>query len=268
MNRIQKKLRSEKGASITFGLLLFLVCAVLSGVIIVASTAAAGRVSNLAESDQKYYAVTSAAELLKDSLSDQTVTIVEVREKSQTSTYDEEGDETKNPPETAASYVYLLPGTINEIDVSSLELEAPIYTSETGEWSPPKSASPNSKNAILYFAYKYAQMEASTSDAPESIDMKLTATPASLNVDIFAEMDADGNLTLQISNARKADENKYKPQILTESFETDKKVSHDNRVIGELEPGTNREDDKIVNDMVDLKLTTISWKVTNIETVK
>ena len=68
MQAIKKKLRSQRGASLTFALLIFLVCAVLSSVIIVAATTAVGRMSRLAERDQKYYAVTSAAELMKDLL--------------------------------------------------------------------------------------------------------------------------------------------------------------------------------------------------------
>lgn len=65
------KLRSQAGASITFALLLFLVCAVLSSVILVAATVAAGRMAGIAETDQNYYAVTSAAELIKDMVVDQ-----------------------------------------------------------------------------------------------------------------------------------------------------------------------------------------------------
>ena len=76
-NRIMRKLRSEKGASISFALLLFLVCAVAGSVILTAATAAAGRMSRLAESDQRYYSVTSAAELLKKEFDGASVTIVE-----------------------------------------------------------------------------------------------------------------------------------------------------------------------------------------------
>lgn len=47
-------------------LFLFLVCAALAAVILAASTAAAGRVAGLAEADQKYYSVSSAAELMRD----------------------------------------------------------------------------------------------------------------------------------------------------------------------------------------------------------
>ena len=75
MQAIKRKLRSRRGASITFALLLFLVCAVLSSVIIVAASTASGRMSKLAETDRRYYAVTSAAELMKDLLK-QPVSIV------------------------------------------------------------------------------------------------------------------------------------------------------------------------------------------------
>lgn len=64
MNRINGKLRSEKGASITFALLIFLVCSVVSIAVVVAGTAAAGRMSQRAETDRRYYAVSSAVELL------------------------------------------------------------------------------------------------------------------------------------------------------------------------------------------------------------
>ena len=70
-----RKLKSKRGASITFALLLFLVCAVVSSVVIVAGTAAAGRMSQLAQMDQRYYAVTSAAELLRDLIDGKKVTV-------------------------------------------------------------------------------------------------------------------------------------------------------------------------------------------------
>lgn len=66
MNEIRNKLRSSRGASITYALLIFLVCAVVSAVVIVAATTSSGRMSELAAMDQRYYAVNSAAELLCD----------------------------------------------------------------------------------------------------------------------------------------------------------------------------------------------------------
>ncbi len=68
MNVIKRKLNSERGASITWALLIFLVCAVVGSAVLVAGTTASGRMSKLAENDQRYYAVTSSAGLLRDIL--------------------------------------------------------------------------------------------------------------------------------------------------------------------------------------------------------
>ena len=64
MRTIKNKLNSQRGASLTFALLLFLVCAVVGSVVLVAGTAASGRLAGLADYEQRYYAVNSAAELL------------------------------------------------------------------------------------------------------------------------------------------------------------------------------------------------------------
>ena len=66
LHKLKQKLKSQIGASITFALLLFLVCAVVGSAVLVAGTAAAGRMSKVAEMDQRYYAVNSAAKLLVD----------------------------------------------------------------------------------------------------------------------------------------------------------------------------------------------------------
>lgn len=64
MHAIKNKLTSRRGASITFALLLFLVCAVIGSAVLTAGTVAAGRMSKVAEMDQRYYSVNSAARLL------------------------------------------------------------------------------------------------------------------------------------------------------------------------------------------------------------
>lgn len=68
--KMLNKLHSRKGASITFALLAFLVCAVISAVLLASASAAAGRASGLAEMDQRYYAVTSAVQLFCDAISE------------------------------------------------------------------------------------------------------------------------------------------------------------------------------------------------------
>ena len=75
MNAMKNKIKSQKGASITFALLIFLVCAVVSSAVIVAATTAAGRMSTMEEMDERYYAVTDACELLCRRLDGQTATV-------------------------------------------------------------------------------------------------------------------------------------------------------------------------------------------------
>ena len=78
---IKTKLHSQQGASLTMALFLFLVCALVASVVIVAATAASGRQAELEKIDKSYYNVTSAAGLFWDELSStdasgRTVTVV------------------------------------------------------------------------------------------------------------------------------------------------------------------------------------------------
>ena len=118
MRAIRNKLNSRTGASITFALLLFLVCAVISSVVIVAATTAAGRMSQLPQMDQRYYAVTSAANLLKSEIDGKVVIVTEetttsegVTSKNYTAKY--QGETGVHTPETiitdaSKSFVRLL----------------------------------------------------------------------------------------------------------------------------------------------------------------
>lgn len=66
MRQLRAKIKSRTGASIVMALLLFMVCAMVCTVVVVAASTAGGRMSQLRKSDRRYYAVTSAAELLSD----------------------------------------------------------------------------------------------------------------------------------------------------------------------------------------------------------
>ena len=118
MAGIQKKLRSERGASITFALLLFLVCAAVGSVILTAATAASGRFSSLAESDQRYYSVTSAARLLKEKYGrgdNAAVTVVKETVTTSTATYNYE-DELKNQSIDDPITTKTINGTVADYD--------------------------------------------------------------------------------------------------------------------------------------------------------
>lgn len=100
MNAIKKKLKSEAGASVTFALLLFLVCAVVGSVVLTAGSAAAGRLANLAKMDQQYYSVISAAGLLQKDTEEKTVTVVRTSITETVTTYNSSGEPAGPPEET------------------------------------------------------------------------------------------------------------------------------------------------------------------------
>ena len=116
--KLTAKLRSGRGASITFALLLFLVCAVVGSVVLAAGTAAGGRVSQLAQADRRYYAVTSAAKLFRDELDGQSYTIV--RTKTTTTPYHTEYLDTNGEP--------LSPGDTSGTPVEVLDASDETYS--------------------------------------------------------------------------------------------------------------------------------------------
>ena len=66
IKEIRKKLKSQAGASISFALLLFLVCAGIGAIVLNAGTTSTSKLINRATMDKRYYEVTSAAEFLKE----------------------------------------------------------------------------------------------------------------------------------------------------------------------------------------------------------
>lgn len=80
---ITKKLVSNRGASLSLALLLFLVCTIISSIVLVAATASSGRLADYGEADARYYNVTSAVEVFEASLgSDRTCTYTSVQSRS------------------------------------------------------------------------------------------------------------------------------------------------------------------------------------------
>lgn len=112
-----KKLKSEVGASLSFALLLFLVCATAGGVILAAGTTASGRLSGLSQTDQRFYSVSSAAALLEKELSGKTVNIVRTRvlKKEETTSVSLEGTWS-----TAYQNTLKYDTTINSYDVDDI----------------------------------------------------------------------------------------------------------------------------------------------------
>lgn len=72
--RIEKKLKSNRGTSIFFGLLLFMVASILSAVMLSASVTTVKRVESDKKVEQNYLTCSSAAKLLRDEIVNTSIT--------------------------------------------------------------------------------------------------------------------------------------------------------------------------------------------------
>ena len=134
-DRIRKRLCSEKGASLSYALLLFLVAAAVGSVVLTAATSASGRLAGLAEADQRYYSVTSAAELLKERYDGQQVTVVQTKTWQTVTDYSFEGGTSpgaKGVPEETLSIngLMLSPGTEFRPDSLFADAAYRLYTAD------------------------------------------------------------------------------------------------------------------------------------------
>ena len=219
MERIRKKLASERGASITFALLLFLVCAVLSSVIIVAATAASGRLSRLADMDRRYYSVTSAAGLLRDVLDGKSITVEHTKTTQTTTT-------ANNPAMSGAATGK--PVTVSDITTYTLGGQTtPIVIDATVQAEgDPADLSDYGSFILSRIAHQYAD----TSDKDESVkafpfteNYTLEAGDnENLTCDVFSTMNADGTVVFEVRNNIDSEASKDKDQyILSITFKAD-----------------------------------------------
>ncbi len=197
MSRVEKKLKSERGASITFALLLFLVCAVVSSIVIVAATAASGRMSKLAEMDQRYYSVTSAVKLLEDTLDGQSV-IVKRSEKTNT-TYTADNPsmtgEIKGEDKLVSDITrYIWP------DKSESEPVVVYVFKKEDDDDTTSTASDYRKWLITRIAHQYSE----TSDEDPAVDnadcILTVGDKEDLKCDVAIKMEADGLVTFTVKN--------------------------------------------------------------------
>ena len=116
MKAVQRKLQDRSGATLTVALLFFIMCAAAGSVILAAATTSTGRLAELQASDQNYYAVVSAAKLIRDEIDGQTIGVKQTETKTTTvttstdngGTQDDTSDDTI-VEETKIEYTYSNP---------------------------------------------------------------------------------------------------------------------------------------------------------------
>ena len=240
-----KKLHDRRGASLSFALLLFLVCAAVGSVVLASATAAAGRASGLPEYDRRYFAVTSAADLLRETIGGEGQTFtIEVTKKSyhwksvetltdangqlatgMTNTINDSGtygdDDAKYP---AVYELALLRADGTRIDLSAVTGPNDLLGGATASLLSGKTAK-ELFTAPLYDAAGTAPVDWIGVD-PTDIElletMKLTVTPAANGSAAISELTAEikpelvcenGRLTLLLNVSNDEGDDKYTLQV-------------------------------------------------------
>lgn len=275
-NKILKKLRSQTGASITFALLLFLVCAVLCSVIIVAATASAGRMSGIAEADQRYYAVSSAAELLQKQIDGKTVSIVEV-EKSWTATTYSSGvitgtEDATVPDGEITSATYIVPDKkASEIDETT-DLVASNMIGDLGF----------SIGNILEDAAKNVNDKKMLNDRGLSLSstffslagLDYDALAVTISEDLYYNRDDDqdpsnGNITLTIYNTNKNKDTTSSAgdcYTMILPFGVDRSVSTSTKTENKSSTAVDDNTYTVVTKKTETTITTLTWHLNGIKT--
>ena len=231
----REKLKSQRGASMTFALLLFLVCAVVSSIVIVAATSTSGRFSEMVKMDQRYYSVTSAAGLLCEMNGKET----RVQEKTVSVKSTDKFDVVGEPlliKEEGYPKIYFaedgneLFGNVNEADqamnqISIFQAASYYLISQT-----PGAGGYFKKNLSL------------TSD---TMDM--------LQVDITATLDSAGKLSLDLKNKGTEEKNSVFAMKL---------------VFSAKDPKTSFLTQEAEGKVVSIKETSLTWQLDAIETVE
>ena len=247
MRALRQKASSERGASITFALLLFLVCAVISSIVIVAATAVGGRASRMAEMDQRYYAVNSAAELVRDVLEAPTVTVTTGTET--TSTVDQDDSTVAAGTTAPLTPLVSIDGTsLVSID-DSLVTTAALNLAE-GYADPPAMAA------------KPIELNATAAGGLDASALTVNITPSLVQ--------SEGKLILDISNADTS-KGTYKLRL---TFKADRTVSNGTQTsYGARTPQRDAGGRAIAGKYTTDKtvaartITTVRWKLIDLVTV-
>ena len=249
---LKRKLKSKKGASITFALLIFLVCAVVCSVVLTAATTASGRMAKIAEMDQKYYSVMSAADLIREMIEKDSVTVERITKEKAFYIYDSKKIELKKDitkssvPIEDATYFFV--GKTPSGWIESEYDESNIIHTKTDNIG---SFSDINKSFLTYTALRLvntSKVDASNESVfPETtvkdIPLGKIEKDFSIVVKDYAsqEMDflsvgikettfADGSLVFEISNKIKENDKNKEHYLVVLTFGLDKKETTDNMI--------------------------------------
>lgn len=273
-----RKLVSERGATITLALLLFIVCVTLGSIILAAASASSGRMSELAKMDQRYYSVTSAVELFQDQLGDgyaeavQTRTCSvpmtdsaavlnedEVKEGDVEPTYHENGD--KDFP---APVVNVLDSDGGVLDASAY----PVLTFLTSELAFGTPKEPATGTSISWRNQAHSLNDGGLKEK-RSITLQIAVNEGSglsdedqLKVKVKGSISEDGRATLTFTNDN-GDTDLYELKMILEpDYETYTETSN-----YQVKVAMKNGVESLATTYTEELHTTVAWHVVDIETV-
>lgn len=267
---MRQKIRSGRGASILFALLIFLICAVVASVVLAASTAAAGRLDAASEMDSRYYSVMSAAELFREALeSEGTVTVTRSRTTQTTTQTTYANTESGIEPQGEAAvgvttkYAALLNGRDLSGDCALTLLQQLALFMVFGEdgvrgdtllenaWQRDLFGSLTEQTFVLVLELESAELSADALNA--------------LKVNVSGTLGNDGTLELAFSNACGADVFTVVMTLTVdvEQTDTEENVSLAPVIERTEEDGTFTE--TVTSTLCETKTAEISWSVTGIK---
>ena len=186
MRAVKRKLKSQRGASITFALLIFLVAAVVGSAVLTAGTAASGRMSKIAEMDQRYYSVNSAAKLVIDQIQKDEIYCEKKEFSEETPSDIDDDDSTEGEDETP---------------VSASDYTLTIKDEDVGE-----------KTTLTIDAVKHI-LEMTSEKIEQNLSLvidNLNIEKANLSVNITETIYKNGDLDFIITNSSSGDEDEKK----------------------------------------------------------
>lgn len=266
MSRIKNRLRSRQGASITFALLLFLVCAVLSSVIIVAATAAAGRIAGMVEADQRYYAVTSASELLKELINGKTVTVAKVTTASTTNSYTDGSPSAPVSNDDEESVIYVVNGSADGMSADKLATASSLTS--TSPIRVTKMEDTTKLSTILENAgYRYYEANKANPAAsfPLTSTFKLSSMTEEndpLAVSIKESILQDGSITLTVSK------DFFQQQLVFSCTVSDSSASTtSDEVTQTTVTNTNQIQTKVKTHKTEVTTKKMTWTLTGVNSI-
>ena len=269
MKSVIRKLQSQTGASLSFALLLFLVCTVISSIVIISATAVSGRMSEMTDMDQRYYSVTSAAELLRSLVDGKEVTIIKRtdEETQEESTYIYESNELGPIPKSevinaiidpTSSAVTEIISKIHAFDIDTAALYSSLVNNAAYEIyarnvvSPSTSGGNDGKIVTREFV-----LGAKTSDN-ESYD--------TLSVSV-EETILPNRLILKVHNTPATGSNTNKPStyalwlVFAEDTDSQKSTSEVQTTVSVNDPSTGEQITQIKPKTITVETYTYSWEL-------